>query len=226
MMTTVYLHGSLAKKFGPKFRFEVYNVRQVIDALECARPGFRRAIRDMKHFAFRVKVGKHYTSPSAELLDLPNVGRTIRITPILESAANSKGIWQIVAGVVLIAASIFIPGLGAFAPLIMGMGASLALGGIAQLLSPSPLDSPTENKNKRGYLLNSPVNTRQQGGPVPLLIGEMWLAGVIASAQLIASDVTSGSDNTTTNPPPGGNSGGGGGGITQFYNDPPTKFPN
>jgi predicted phage tail protein len=136
--------------------------------------------------------------------------------------ANSKGIWQIVAGVVLVVVGAVLTATGygsAGGIQLILFGASLVLGGIATLLAPSPPGTNTD-KQKSSYLFSNPVNVARQGGPVSILIGELHIGSTVVSASLEATDITSGSDNTdpTGGPPVSG-------GI-HFYNETPTKFPD
>lgn len=205
MLTTITLYGRLGKRFGRKWEFDCRTVRDAISAIEMARPGFRHAVMRMRGYVFRVKIGKRYCSPAGELLDLPLNGREIRITPITEGAANSKGIWQIVAGVVLIAAS-FIPGIGPIiAPYAIPAGIGLILGGVANLLAPSPSAPEDQGANRKAsYIFQGPINVQRQGGPVPILYGELIIGSVVISATVETTDVELGSNK---GPPPAWNSG-------------------
>lgn len=61
-------------------------------------------------------------------------GAVVHIVPRMAGAKN--GIWQVVAGAALIGAS-FIPGLNAVAAAVLfSAGTSMALGGVAQMLTP------------------------------------------------------------------------------------------
>ena len=44
-MTTIQLHGILAKEFGEIFTMQVGNPRNVLRALDCNRTGFIKSIR-------------------------------------------------------------------------------------------------------------------------------------------------------------------------------------
>ena len=121
-----------------------------------------------------------------ELLPFPVAG-TITITPVV-SGAGATG--RIIAGVALIGLS-FVPGLSLFgvalASPIMGIGASLVLGGVAQLLTPTPkIDEGIKGNPKVGasYVFSGVTNTSRQGVPVPACYGEPIVGSVVISAGL------------------------------------------
>ena len=94
----------------------------------------------------------------------------------------------------LIAAAAFpllTPGLGIAASNIMfGIGASMALGGVAQMLSPQPggLASKQDADNKASYAFGGVTNTTAQGNPVPLGYGKRLIGGAIISAGIYIED--------------------------------------
>ena len=121
-----------------------------------------------------------------ELLPVPVAG-TITITPVV-SGAGATG--RIIAGVALIGLS-FVPGLSLFgvalASPIMGIGASLVLGGVAQLLTPTPkIDEGIKGNPKVGasYVFSGVTNTSRQGVPVTACYGEPIVGSVVISAGL------------------------------------------
>lgn len=146
-----------------------------------------------KGVAFAVFIGRRNIGEGD--LALPTGADEIRIAPVL-TGSKRGGLFQVVLGAALIAAS-FIPGLNAVAwsgaSAFLGVtGASLALGGVVQLLSPqqsglSVKDSPD---NGASYNFNGPVNTQAQGNPVGVLYGEMIVGSAVISAGIYAEDQT------------------------------------
>ena len=65
----------------------------------------------------------------------------------------------------------------------VGMGMSMVLGGVVQLLSPQQTyDSAERPENRPSYNFNGPVNTTAQGHPVPLCYGRMIVGSAVISA--------------------------------------------
>ena len=155
--------------------------------------------------------------------------QTIKIVPVLGGAGG--GVGKVLAGVALVAAAIvFAPagaavlgiggaggGLGAAgaagfltlgaANAIGAVGVSLILGGVAQLLSPTPqigdfgpaslnggrgrnqTTQATELDPQESYSFSGIQNTSRQGTPVPVVYGETIVGSVVISAGIDVDDI-------------------------------------
>jgi predicted phage tail protein len=125
---------------------------------------------------------------------------------------GAGAVGKVIAGIVLIAAAVIIgqPWLGATAySLIIGTGASLALGGVAQLLTPVPkLAAPsmvgptsyspgfatpstrdTELDPQKSYSFSGIQNTSRTGATLPLIYGETIVGSIIISAHFSTLEV-------------------------------------
>jgi len=185
-------------------------------------PGLDQWLIDSEQdgIGYRVKVSK--TSVGEEDFGMfCNPDATISITPVLSGAGGGTG--QILAGIGLIAVSFLFPGAGlfgttglfgagaattaagtavagaAFGTALSAVGASLVLGGVAQMITPSapaignlgtggalgglggksPLNDP---QALQSYNFNGIQNTSTQGVPVPLVYGEVFVGSVTISA--------------------------------------------
>ncbi|MEK7492166.1 MAG: tail assembly protein, partial [Pseudomonadota bacterium] len=69
-------------------------------------------------------------------------------------------------------------------------GASMALGGVVQMLSPQAKGLSTKDSPNNGasYNFNGPVNTTAQGNPVPILYGRMIVGSAVLSGGIFAED--------------------------------------
>jgi predicted phage tail protein len=69
-------------------------------------------------------------------------------------------------------------------------GASMALGGVVQMLSPQAggLRMRQGAENKPSYAFGGPVNTTAQGNPVGVLYGTREIGGAIISAGIYTED--------------------------------------
>ena len=141
-----------------------------------------------KHMAdqhYRVSLGDR----DLELDEIhePSGQQVVMITPVI-AGAGAAG--RILAGVALIAASIFIPGSAlvfgtALKGLVFGIGASLALGGVAQLLTPIatlPTGADSSKDPRKNYSFSGVQNTSRMGTPVPVVYGETIVGSVVISA--------------------------------------------
>jgi len=216
-MVHIRLYGVLGKRFGRDWNLNVTTVHGAVSAIDRLKPGFKRAILDVKG-AFRVRVaGKGIKE---EHLDFPLHGKKLEITPVYAGASKGLAIGEIILGVALVALEIVslgasTPFLGAYGTLVLGLGASLALGGIAALLTGTPATSTqAANKNKASYLFTSPINTVAQGSSIPVLLGEMWCGSAVGSEGLTSEDILGNPTNANT-----GGGGGGGGAAAGGYSN-------
>jgi len=78
-------------------------------------------------------------------------------------------------------------GIATFAPQI---GMALILGGVSQLLfSPPQAQSVERPENKPSFAFDGPVNTMQQGNPVPICYGELIVGSQVISAGFDTGDI-------------------------------------
>lgn len=209
MLRTVVLHGSLAAQFGPSFDLDVKSPVEALRALMVQVKGFRRAFREG---SYRVLKARNHVADSLDLDELRlRLGRSreIHVVPVIAGSANGWG--KILAGVAIIGLAIAAPyalgmagGLSAtfggisaigFSGIsfgtIAGLGAAVALGGIAQMLSPTPTLSggSAEQDRKESFLFGSAENVTAQGVPVPLVFGEFVTGSVVVSAGLSTEEL-------------------------------------
>ena len=109
--------------------------------------------------------------------------------------AGAGAVGRIIAGVALVAIGLFVPGIGALGvQILVGVGASLVLGGVAQLLTPVPkvpqgAASNTDQDPRKSYSFSGIQQTSRQGTPVPLVYGETLVGSVVISAGIDAVQV-------------------------------------
>ena len=81
---------------------------------------------------------------------------------------------------------------GPLASFVTQVGMSLALGGVAQILAPTPnTPEPKESaENTPSYLFNGAVNTTAQGHPVPIGYGRLIVGSAVISASIVTTEYT------------------------------------
>jgi predicted phage tail protein len=203
-LRTIRLYGTLGARFGRVHTLAVNSVAEACRALGVLFPGFDQFMAESKDkgIAFAVFHGKRNIGRE-EFNDPP--GRSeIRIAPVIQGSKQA-GRLQTVIGVVLIAvASYFSGGLAAGGASLFGttgagaaawgvvgaVGISLALGGVAQMITGTPkgLGSQDSADNAPSYGFNGPVNTQAQGNPVPLGYGRLIVGSAVISAGIYAED--------------------------------------
>lgn len=222
MQTEVKLYGPLAKFVGQRtFLAEVASAAEAIRMLIVNFPGLERHMAD---WDYKVVVDNYESG----LDDINNpASACIQIIPVVAGAGFWSSLGKIVAGVALVAAAIvFGPvgggflglgagvggaagaavgttgALGAVASSLIGaVGASLILGGTAQLLSPTPQIgqlgpatgfsfSPARStegtaldpQGQDSYSFSGIQNVSRQATPVPVVFGETVVGSVTISA--------------------------------------------
>jgi predicted phage tail protein len=213
MNREVKVYGPLAKFVGQrKFLAEINTAGEAVRMLLANFPGLERHMADQH---YKVIVDNYETD--LEELHYP-ASQTIKIVPVLGGAGGGTG--KILAGVALIAAAIvFAPTVGGFLGLGAGavtsgaagtmaaitsivgsVGVALVLGGVSQLLSPTPqlgqigpantslgggrstTTEGTEMDPQESYSFSGIQNTSRQGLPTPLIFGETIVGSIVISA--------------------------------------------
>lgn len=135
---------------------------------------------------YAVFVGKRNISESQ--LPHPSGDDDVRIAPIL-NGAKSGGLFQTILGAALVVVGALTSWSGGTA--LMLMGASMMLGGVAQMISAHQSTQGSQAGNSlQSYNFNGAQNTAYQGGPVPLLYGHMRVGSTVISEGLLAQDGT------------------------------------
>jgi len=183
-MKTIILYGELAKRFGKNHRFAVKSAAEAIRALRANFKGFEKymATAHLHGMGFKIFVGGHSLDYSEVPSPVGQKNEVIRIVPAVMGSGGSPWL-RILVGAVLIVAGFYTSGFGG--QFLISLGAGLALGGVAQLLTKTPkLQTGTtdENKNKASYVFNGPQNVTAQGNPVPIIYGRVITGSAVISA--------------------------------------------
>lgn len=202
MLKTLILDRRMAKKFGRVHKFDVADLPEMLRAMCSQVRGFKRYLSEghMHGIRFAFFNGKH--NIGLDEFDMTNGSEVYRITAITEGSKRA-GVLQIVIGAVALVAAFFTAGgslvaLGmsaaaaaATTTALTGLGLSMMLGGVVQLLTPQPkynIGASSSTDNKPNYAFGAPVNTVAMGYPVPVLFGEREIGGAIISAGIFSSD--------------------------------------
>lgn len=124
-------------------------------------------------------------------------GAVIHIVPRM-GGAKSGGVFQVVLGAVAIGAAFFTGGVsmaawGALSTGLFTAGASMMLGGVAQLLAPQPKapSMHSADNGKQNTYFSSLENMVAQGNPVPVPYGEIMTGSRRISQELSTRDESS-----------------------------------
>lgn len=206
MLRTIRIYGNLAK-FLKRRSFKA-DVATAAEAVKFLLANFPQLERHMAEHHYEVKVGDHplMLGEDPGELYLPTGKReTISIIPVVAGAGATA---RIIAGVALIALSFGIgaiasagvtlgglAGIGTVGTLGVSIGASLVLGGVAQLLTPTPqLQAKGQDSDadpRKSYSFSGIQNVSRQGLPVPIVYGETIVGSIVISAGVSTEQVAS-----------------------------------
>ncbi|OPA92410.1 phage tail protein [Pseudomonas fluorescens] len=191
-MRTVLLSGSLARLFGREHRVTTSGGFRDVMGYFKQFPGFERYMLQSADKGLRFAVFNGKRNIAEDDIQKPLGKDVIRIAPVLTGSKRAGGL-QTIIGAVLIAVAYFNPFgylTGPAASMMMMAGASMAMGGVMQMLSPPPkgLSAQDSPNNRPSYSFNGPVNTSAQGNPVGLLYGQLIVGSSVISAGIYAQD--------------------------------------
>jgi predicted phage tail protein len=179
MLRKIKLYGKLAKFIGHRvLEADVATAAEAVRFLLANWPELEAHMSDQH---YRVSVGTY--DLDLEELHHPAGAAPISFVPVV---AGAGAVGRIIAGIALVAIGLFVPGIGALGvQLLVGVGASLILGGVAQLLTPTPKVPQGADKQddpRKSYSFSGIQNTSRQGVPVPIVYGETIVGSVVISA--------------------------------------------
>jgi predicted phage tail protein len=191
MLRKIKLYGQLAKFIGSRvLEADVATAAEAVRMLAANFPGLEKHMADQH---YRVTVGS-YDLTLDEIHD-PAGQQDIKIMPVI---AGAGGVERILAGIAIVALSFGIGaiasagvalgglgGIGTIGTAFVGIGASLILGGVAQLLAPVPKvpqGPSSDNDPRKTYNFSGIQQTSRQGVPVPCVSGLTLVGSVVISA--------------------------------------------
>ena len=218
-LVDITLHGRLGKDVGEKWSLAVNSVSEALHAIQMTSSHtlYKFLVEgDKKNIKYKVLVnGRQVVTEEPLTLEEPEKIRrselcirkknikTIDIVPVLEGAFDNDWFGIFLGGLLVFA------GLGflgfAANPMLVMAGLGLIFQGIANLLSTPPkyeefrdIDA-TGSTKRASYLFGGPVNTVNEGGPIPVLYGRLLIGSqVIASSYNIEYKKSSEAGTTNT----------------------------
>ena len=196
MLRKIKLYGKLAKFIGHRvLEADVATAAEAVRFLLANWPELEAHMSDQH---YRVSIGTY--DIDLEELHHPAGAAPISFVPVV---AGAGAVGRIIIGVALIALSFGIASLAAGAALAGSLsgfalqaiafgtqagllaGIGLALGGVAQLLTPTPKVAQGADKQddpRKSYSFSGIQNTSRAGTPVPIVYGETVVGSVVISA--------------------------------------------
>lgn len=203
MLKTMRLKGIMAKRFGSVHQFHVADLRELIRAMCSQVPGFQKYVSNAHLQGVKFAFFSNRQNIGLQEFDMSSAATEFEMEPILQGSKRG-GTLQIIIGAVALVAAFFTAGasFAAFAGIsaaaatatttaLTGLGISMLLGGVVQMLTPQPkfnVGASSSTDNKPNYAFGAPVNTVAMGYPVPVLYGQREIGGAIISAGSYTSD--------------------------------------
>lgn len=186
MLSKVRVYGRIAK-FLKRRVFEA-EISSAAEAVRFLLANFPHLEPELAQGHYRISVGTY--DLSEDELAHPVGQQEIKIVPVV-AGAGATG--RIIAGVALVALASFVSfgtlTIGASViglnSVVFGIGASLVLGGVAQLLTPVPTLPTGADSNqdpRKSYSFSGIQQTSRAGVPVPICYGEVLTGSVVISA--------------------------------------------
>ena len=201
MMRKIKLYGELAKITGHKELDAVVNT--TAQAVSFLVNNFPELEGHMADKYYQVLLEKE--NVNIDELHFPIGKSDIKFVPVV---SGSGGIGKALLGGVLIAASFGVGGLfttplafggggigfaaaGLGAKAAFGIGASLVLGGVSDMLFPTPKapQFSSEQDPRLSFSFNGTQQTSRAGTPVPLVYGEIFTGSVVISSSIDTEQV-------------------------------------
>ncbi|HFZ2573612.1 TPA: tail assembly protein [Pseudomonas aeruginosa] len=189
-VTIIKLSGPLIREFGREHRrlLDTGTVQEAFSALRNTLPGFKEAIQRLQNKGMRFAIFRNRKNIGQDDLGASGT-REVRIVPVL-TGSKRAGMLQTIVGVAMIVVGSLTSWAGG--AMLVQAGAAIALGGVAQMLSPQAkgLSQSAAPENLPSYAFGSAKNTTASGNPVPLCYGKRRWGGAIISASVYAEDKT------------------------------------
>ncbi len=202
MSRKIKLYGKLAEFVGNK-EFDV-QVKSVGQAVSFLINNFPQIESHMSPNYYQVKVGDY--DISEDQIHYPTGQEDIHFVPVISGAG--RGFGKILLGAALIGLAFIVPnglvlskaaggGLakgfgfmqaGNLAKAMAGIGASLVLSGVSDLLFPMPEDDFSEDP-RLSFNFSGIQNTSRAGTPVPIVYGEIMTGSIVISAAIDTNQV-------------------------------------
>jgi len=216
-LVNIKLHGALGKQVGREsWKMAVSSIGEAMRAIESQSKKLYKSLikNDKQNIKYRVLINekdflydkekdintKEGVQSSELIRDFKNL-KSIDIVPVVEGA-DSKDVFAIIIGIVLIVLGVFTYGTSAQ----MGMaliagGVGLVAAGVANLLTPMPEFGDfreIEGGGRASYLFSGPVNTVREGGPIFIGYGRLMVGSQVIQSSVDTYDVESGREKNSS----------------------------
>lgn len=185
MLRTIHLHGFLATKYKTnKVKLYGENLFQIMSGLyHRFGPEFKEDIRKGTWQLIKGRVNSK-KDIGYEQLEHNLDCKTLHIVPVV---AGASGAVRAIVGVILVVVGLYFN-----QPWLVNIGASMALGGVVEILTKPKTQTPTQKEDDKGTAVyNGAVNVTSQGGPIPVIYGRVGrCSSVVISTDFSSDDIS------------------------------------
>lgn len=184
-MNTVYLHGSLGKRFGRKWEISARNSHDVIKALDANNEGFveyiiKQSLEGNEHFLLAKHPEKIKTRDDflENIVQVREINQEVHIVPSVYGGFIATALTTMFTGMSGAVA-------GAISGAIWGGIAQIAIGAMTKAPDQKPMSTP-ESISTKSFLLSASSESASQGGVVPVGYGRMVIGPCLISQSMLS----------------------------------------
>lgn len=198
----IHLGGHLGRLFGADWELFVSSPAEAIRAIDANLKGALKQYLNTKgrDKLYKISLGRKENGVDEDGVRGPCGQQDVYLLPVIKG--RNSGVGKILAGIAIIAlvfatggaalgagGSLFGITAGTVGTIGLGIGASLILGGISQLLTPSPSFNADSQGDSRGSnLFQGNATTVSQGGAVGLIYGRIAVTPMPISLSVTSFD--------------------------------------
>lgn len=179
-MTSIHLHGILAKEFGKEMVLNIRKPKEIFNAIDCNKPNFIKRVFDL------AKEGIHYSI----IVDGQNIKEMTELS--VSKQCNRIDIVPAIVGagpaIAIIGLVALIAGTVAEMALVATLGSMLLGIGLQMMLAPKPKPEQRPEATVSGlqdsFVFSSKANLAQQGIPVPVGYGRLRVGSAIIQSTI------------------------------------------
>lgn len=170
-MTSVKIHGILAREFGDSFDFSLPNPKDVLEAIDCNRRGFIKRLIELQKqgFCYDIIINKKRITKKEDFPTTANP-KTIDLVPAITGSGPETMALLFFGGEV---------GIGAY------IASAVFLAAVSYALTPKPEVEALEveaDASSSSLIFSNTVNVASQGSPVPIGYGRLKVGSQVIQA--------------------------------------------
>ncbi len=183
-MTNIFLHGKLARIFGPKFRFSICRPKDALSAIETIHEGFLGKLVELSSQGLQYSIiADNQTVEGIEGFSGKRKIKELHIVPTV----YGSGVAALAVGAVALAAGVAVGTTTLLGSILVAVAVSAISFGIQSLLAKPPeanspsasASSASTSATSKSFLFSNKENIKQQGNPVPLGYGRLRIGSAV-----------------------------------------------